>query len=117
MLISARSLGHLRLHDEAVLRRVDIAIENAKKDFDDLRITVANLDVAGLEFLAVSDEHDRAIFHRLQRRRLHRDADLFFADNVSRPVMNSPGRSRWLELVTIALAIALWVSLLPTGDK
>ena len=41
----------------------------------------------------------------------------FFADNASRPVMKRPGRKRCSAFGTIARANALWVSLLPTGER
>jgi hypothetical protein len=68
VLIAARSLCHLSLHDEAVLRRVEIAIEDAEENFDEVRIAIAHLDIASLELLAVAHEDDGAVFYGLKRR-------------------------------------------------
>ncbi len=47
--MGGRSLRQFRLDDEAVLRGVDVAFEQAESDLDVLGIALADLDVARLE--------------------------------------------------------------------
>src|SRR6266849_8415197 len=73
-IIVRRSFRQFRLHDETVLCRVHIAFQHAERDFHELRIALADLDVAGFELLTVADENDGAILDGLQRRGFDRDS-------------------------------------------
>ena len=72
-----RALRQFRLYDKTVLRRVDIAFQHTKRDLHELRIALADLDVAGLELLAVADKDDGAVLDDLQRRGFYRDRHPF----------------------------------------
>src|ERR1700720_4396387 len=67
-IIVRRSFRQFRLHDEAVPCRVDVAFQHAECDFHELRIALADLDVAGFELLAGADEDDGAVLDGLQCR-------------------------------------------------
>src|SRR6266851_2078216 len=75
-IIVRRSFRQFRLYDETVLCRVNVAVQHAECDLDELRVTLADLDVAGFELLAVADEDDGAVLDGLQCRGFHRDSHL-----------------------------------------
>src|ERR1700693_2719524 len=79
--IVRRSLRQFRLHDETVLCRIDVAVQYAKCDFHELRIALTDLDVAGLELLAIAYEYDGAVLEGLQGRGFQRDPDLLCRKN------------------------------------
>src|SRR5713101_2807156 len=76
-IIVQRSFRQFHLHDETVLCRIHIAFQHAERDFHELRIALADLDVAGFELVTIADEDDSAILDGLQRRRFHRYSHLF----------------------------------------
>src|SRR5882724_6094647 len=60
-IVVRRSFRQFCLHDETVPCCVHIAFQHAECDFYELRIALADLDVAGFELLAVADEYDGAV--------------------------------------------------------
>src|SRR5882724_6231051 len=67
-IIVRRSFRQFRLHDETVPCRIHVAFQHAECDLHELRIALAYLYVAGLEFFSVTNENDGAVLDGLQRR-------------------------------------------------